>query len=600
MSVALLDVFNDDEEPHHEQAPEHPDSEQRGLRVGKRPRRHRNRDGAGDTDDERDPLECGVVLGERFCAPIQILAVLPLVLHRAEDVREPMTRAHNLHLFADEQVSRGDLAVEEQVEVCEPAAEHQPEHEGEQHHEREHPDKAPVVAAVEASDGLTHRIDAVGERQQRIDCAEEPRHELDRVQPRGTRNLHDHEQHAEAATDVAERDRERIDNAHVDERGEDSGRHERDGARGLHANDEVSDTHDDRLQHRKRSEQEEATHVGLTHRDVFKALGVHLNLEDHHEHEGTDPERKIREQRCHRGAVGGNGEDGLLIDRHGRGHKLGDLLRVEPRESSKRPEIGGCAECEHVRSCGLHASPHILQVAVKALEGIAGRPQLGADVAEQGSCLVDHGLLRAERSAESPRARRQLGHRGVHLGHRLAQGGSHPGGGTLRGVHCSSECVSRAGNRLHGRGGVGVHSREVAQQLLVRGVLVLEHVQRALQTLRDLAVRLGLGQQLSELLDRLLVRSDYCRELSDRCVEPTAGLGELLAEFRHRDVCGGGSVGEQSGALQVCTRCGVTERHDLLLRLGGERLRFRDCDLHVAEDRLHLTEGRLRRGERLA
>ncbi len=88
-------------------------------------------------------------------------------------------------------------------------------------------------------------------------------------------------------------DAEGVDDAHVGDRVQHTGADEGRGADGLHTDDEVADAHDQRLADGERREEEEAAEVGLAHGDVFDALGVDLDAEDHHEHEGADPQRQF-------------------------------------------------------------------------------------------------------------------------------------------------------------------------------------------------------------------------------------------------------------------------------------------------------------------
>ena len=76
---------------------------------------------------------------------------------------------------------------------------------------------------------------------------EEGRQHLNRVQAGRAGNLHDHDDDAQALTDVLEARRKHVDDRHVDHRNNDRRPHERRARDGLHANGQVTDRHDERL-----------------------------------------------------------------------------------------------------------------------------------------------------------------------------------------------------------------------------------------------------------------------------------------------------------------------------------------------------------------
>ena len=70
-------------------------------------------------------------------------------------------------------------------------------------------------AVVEAADGFTHRVNRIGERQQRVDGAEERGHHFNRVQAGGARHLQNDQRHAYAFAHVHERGGEGENHRHI-------------------------------------------------------------------------------------------------------------------------------------------------------------------------------------------------------------------------------------------------------------------------------------------------------------------------------------------------------------------------------------------------
>ena len=173
---------------------------------------------------------------------------------------------------------------------------------------------------VESPDDLTQRINTVGEGEQRMQEPEEGGQHFDRIQAGRARNLHDHDDDAQALADVLEARREHVDNRHEHHRDHHRRPHETQSGHRLHADDKDTGRHDKRLDDPEEGEQHPPAHVLGGRRNRADALFIHVELEKEDERKRTDPQGQVREQRSHRRAVGGHGIHGLRLDLGRRGH----------------------------------------------------------------------------------------------------------------------------------------------------------------------------------------------------------------------------------------------------------------------------------------
>ena len=586
----VLDVLDGHEESDDQQDPEGPQSQQQCLRLGKRPGEDTEHDEARGSREHRRLQQRRVAAGERLCPSSEVFAVLGAVRQRPDHVGEPVPAADDLHLLADQEVGREHLAVEEQGEVGETAPQDEPDEERESDEHGESAEEAPVVVAVEAPDRLPHRVDAVGERQERVDRTEEPGHQLDRVQAGRAGDLHDHQQDAQAPADVAEGDAEGVDDAHVGEGDEHTGADEGRGADGLHTDDEVADAHDQRLADGERREEEEAAEVGLAHGDVFDALGVDLDAEDHHEHEGADPQRQVREERGHRRPVGVDGEHQMLVDLDGGGDELGDLLGLQIGQGAEQTPLGCGVEGDDVGARRLQTLLDAREVVVEALQRRRRGHELRVQPGEQLIGLCEHALLRVQRRRERSDARRQLRHGAVERGHGAGEDVAHRRRGIPGVLHRPVHGVGCRLNGSHGVGGTGLQGLQIREQLLVGGIALLERGDDLGQALLRVVAEVGVVEKRLQSGGRRLVRLQHVRDVVDPGVDAHARLFEALGETGDRDVRLRGGVGEQGGALQERRGGAVGEGDHLLLRLGDDRLRLGERLLHIAERLVDVAE----------
>ena len=204
---------------------------------------------------------------------------------------------------------------------------------------------------------------------QRVDRLEEARRHLDGIQPRRAGYLREHEHDADALADVLQRDRQRVDDAEVGERGHGRGEEQRRRVDGLHADEQHARAADHRLQHGQRRQEREAAQVALRDGEVADALAVHLLFHDDEQHEGADPEREVHEQRRHGRAVGVQRVE-LLGDQASVGDPMKSAIfgRVEAVLAERLHEGVGLAQGHDVGMHGVQALLQALQEAVGLAE----------------------------------------------------------------------------------------------------------------------------------------------------------------------------------------------------------------------------------------
>ena len=163
---------------------------------------------------------------------------------------------------------------------------------------------------------------------------------------------------------MPERHRQRIHDGEIGEADQHTGTYEGEWVDGLDSQNEVSDGHDQCLAQGHQREQTEAGEVGLADREALCILGIHLQLEDDHQHEGTDPQGQISKQRGHGAAVGAHWEHHLLLHFDGRGDEGGDLLRIESRDGGELAPLVRGGKGRNIRLGVLDGLLRVRKVAV--------------------------------------------------------------------------------------------------------------------------------------------------------------------------------------------------------------------------------------------
>ena len=205
---------------------------------------------------------------------------------------------------------------------------------------------------------------------------EEPGHHLDGVHARGAGDLHDDQDDADGLADMLERHRERIDDVDVDEGDAHAAQHEEKRMQALHADHEVADRDDDRLEGTEQDHEQPAAEVGLAGGEVTDALAVDLELVDGDEHVAADPEGQVGVEGRDAGAEARDRVDGLRLELDGRGHEIGHVLDVDAHEIGELAERLGRLQRRDV---------------------VGGLVELLLDLGERGVRLLEHGLGLGER-----------------------------------------------------------------------------------------------------------------------------------------------------------------------------------------------------------
>ena len=232
-----------------------------------------------------------------------------------------------------------------------------------QAHKEEHAQGNQVlgeIVPVEAAYRLAHGVDAVRERQERVNRLEEAGRHFHGIQTRCAGYLREHQHDAKRLAHMPERGGKRIDNTQEGKRRQRRRREKGGNVCRLHTERERAGAADERLHNRKDAEHEEAPQITLPRLGILDTLGVHLEQEDYHEHESAYPERQVHEQRRHCGAVGVGVIELLGLELRGRTHELRDVLRVQRAVIQKVGDDVGLrqhARVGHHRiEVGLHAA----------------------------------------------------------------------------------------------------------------------------------------------------------------------------------------------------------------------------------------------------
>ena len=202
---------------------------------------------------------------------------------------------------------------------------------------------------------------------------------------------------------MPERHGERVNDVHVDERGENAGEDEQERMLALDAQREIADRGDDRLQESDRDEQQPTAHIALAwrvHADLL--IAVHFKLVDRDEHESTDPQRKIRVERRDRGTIVFDRVEDLFVQMHRLAHERADLARVKSERLGKLLEHRRTAQRGHIGARGVELFGEIGELRLRANNGGVRLGHGARQLVEQPVALFQRALQRGKRAGQRP------------------------------------------------------------------------------------------------------------------------------------------------------------------------------------------------------
>ena len=185
---------------------------------------------------------------------------------------------------------------------------------------------------VGAGHGGMHGVDAVGERQERIDRLEHGAGHLDGERTARTANLHDQQHDGERLADIAKRHRERVDDIGEHEARDPARQHKLQRVVALNAKEQdVTRAHERRLQQGQAAKEQVTSQVDLVqaHGDeLVDELVVNRDLHHGCKHDRTDPQRQNRVERRHGRTVVADRIDRLAVERDGAGKRHSQSLGI--------------------------------------------------------------------------------------------------------------------------------------------------------------------------------------------------------------------------------------------------------------------------------
>ena len=334
----VADKLDHHQECEHEHEPHEPQRQDDDLLH----RRHCEHDGDDrrhrDADDERAALQARIPADEPRGMVGDMVAKILAVGKYAHELGDAETALGQVYLLTVDDIGALDLAREHTDKVREVRSQSQPNRQEDREEDSQVRDKRHPLETVKPGNRLAQGVDAVGEREEGVDELEERRRHLDGVQTRRARDLHEDQDDADALADMLQGGRQGKLDSQVCERCEHRRQEEQRHRLALHADGEAPDAAHDRLQRHHPPEEQVARDVALRSREVLDALVVHLDTHNHHEHEHTDPQRHVDEQRRHARTVSVQGEEVLSLHLGRRLHEARHLLGVDRRAVAE--EIG--------------------------------------------------------------------------------------------------------------------------------------------------------------------------------------------------------------------------------------------------------------------
>ena len=406
---AVFHMLNDNEEGDDRNKPQQPHREHHDL-LARAPQSHRGREQNGDDHAQRicAMLQFRVKLHESRGMLQQVGAEFFVVAHGAHNLSRPVTAFGQLHFLAVHDVAFRELLGEHAIKVREEGARKGADEQENREEQREHAYEAEPHVPVEAADAFAHGVDAIREREDRIHRLKEARGELNGVQARSARDLHKHQNDAQALAHMLQRGGKRVLNRQVRKRARDRCYIERGDVFGLHAKEQAARHAHDGLQRNHDGEQNAAAQETLRDGEVANLLIVDLDMHNDHEHKHADPQREVDEQRRHGRAIRVERIKLLGFELRGRLHEVGDFVHVERavfaeqlRESARR------AERHHVGSHGVDIALHVGEQRIGLAQCINRRVERRDELVEHERRLIDERRLAGDRARKRTRRARK-------------------------------------------------------------------------------------------------------------------------------------------------------------------------------------------------
>ena len=155
----------------------------------------------------------------------------------------------------------------------------------------QHPNCSNIRVVIEATDRFAHGIDAIGEREKRVEETEEGRHHLDWIQASSTRDLQHDNDDAKAFTNVLETSRQHVNNREIGQGTDHRCPNKSKLGDSLDPNDEISNRHNHCLPKSKERQKHPSRHITLDRAHGTDFLVIDLELQNYDKGERTDPQR---------------------------------------------------------------------------------------------------------------------------------------------------------------------------------------------------------------------------------------------------------------------------------------------------------------------
>ena len=121
-----------------------------------------------------------------------------------------------------EQSRTRQISAHHRIEVDQERTNQQTQSESDNHVNTQNCNRSQVCVPVETTNSLAHRVNPIGEGEERMEETEEGGHHFNGIQARGTRDLKDHNDDTQALTDMLEAGRQHVDHRMEHQRNKDS------------------------------------------------------------------------------------------------------------------------------------------------------------------------------------------------------------------------------------------------------------------------------------------------------------------------------------------------------------------------------------------
>ena len=292
-----------------------------------------------------------------------------------------------------------------------------------------------------------------------------------------------------------------VDDGEVGQSGEDAGTGEGERVDVLHPENQVADRDDHGLHHGQRTEQPQPAPVGLADGEPPHASPVHFGAEDDHQHERADPQRQVREQGRHPGAVAVDRVHRVALHL-GRGRQEpGDAHRVEVGDGIQQAAVGGDVQGEDVGLRGPQSALDPREVPVEGVDDAVDPVEPVVDPVEQAGGLLQQGAGGLQRPGEPAGGGVHAVDRRVQSGQCVRHGGLQGSGGVTGLVGRRAEGVGGGTDRGRRVGRVGPQGTETVDQGAVGLATLPEVAEGVLQRLRGARGHRRAAEKVLELAD---------------------------------------------------------------------------------------------------